>query len=73
MGRLLREMMDEDIYTVPSPDMIPELMLLGNLVHHELALELGTVVKITAIEYEGRTYQMKVEDGGRWFDKSPRR
>jgi len=47
-------------------------MLLGNLVHHELALELGTVVKITAIEYEGKTYQMKVEDGGRWFDESPR-
>lgn len=73
MGRLLNEMMDEDIYITPAPDMIPELLLLGTLVHHELALELGTVMKITAIEYEGKTYKIKVEDGGRWYDESPRR
>lgn len=68
MGRLLREVMAEN-YRTPPKEMIPELMLLGELEHRELSLDSGRVVRVATITYEGKDYAMKVEDGGRWYEE----
>ena len=69
MGRLLREIMEdeEERFHQPTEEMIPELLLLGTLEHRELSLKNGKIVKMDIINYEGRNYAMKIEDGGKWF------
>jgi hypothetical protein len=69
MGRLLREIMnDEDeTFHTPSEEMIPELIMLGTLEHKELSLQSGKIIHMDIINYNGKNYAMKTVDGGRWF------
>ena len=69
MGRLLREVMEEErnlVSTFPK-EMLPELLLLGTLEHREISLDTGKMVSMDVVEYAGKYYVMKVEEVGRWF------
>jgi len=66
MGRLLREVMAEG-YRNPPPELIPELLLLGELEHVQLSLDNGQVIEMDMIRYKGMDYAMKVIDGGVWY------
>ena len=69
MGRLLREVMEEErnLVSTFSKEMLPELLLLGTLEHREISLDTGKMVSMDVVEYAGKYYVMKVEEVGRWF------
>ena len=69
--RLLHEVMEDD-YQIPSQEMIPELVLCGELEHRTIILDTGKCIEVDMITYKGKDYAMKIVDGGRWFDESPR-
>jgi hypothetical protein len=50
-----------------QPEMLPELLLLGELEQYEAISDNGNCVMVTAVMYEGRRYIMKEERCGRWF------
>jgi hypothetical protein len=66
MGSLLKEVMREGYYN-PDSELIPELMLLGELDHVELPLNSGKLIAMDVIRYNKRNYVMKVQDKGKWF------
>lgn len=75
MGRLVRSIiMDEakDAFIgslIIKPEMIPELMLLGEMEHKRIPLDDGRLFDIDIIHYEGKQYVMREENVGRWFDE----
>lgn len=64
MGSLIKEVMREG-YHNSSPDIIPELIMLGVLEHVELPLDNGKLVALDVIRYGHRNYVMKVQDKGK--------
>lgn len=75
MGALVRKLMEEqrkDSFfsnLIFKPEMIPELILLGELEHKQVPTDDGRLFNIDIIHYEGKQYIMKQEDIGRWFDQ----
>ena len=71
MGRAINtfHFIDNRTLVTPTPDMIPELILLGTLEKQEIMLDSGRLMKVDVIAYEGKEYIMKVTDGGHWRDK----
>lgn len=62
----------EDIlrtYREPTPEMIPELVLLGELHIEEVALPDGRVLEVHAIHFENKKYTMKSREKEPWFQR----
>lgn len=70
MGQLLREIMEEDrLYREPPEDLLPELIVLGEMSIDDLSLASGKIIRSHVIKYRGFSYLMKSEEIGRWRDK----
>ena len=75
MGTLIRSIMkdqEKDSFfkgLVFSEEMLPELMLLGELEHVMVPSDTGKVFELDIIHYEGKRYVMTQKEVGRWFDE----
>lgn len=55
-------------YLVPPKELLPELMLLGELTTGEAFTDEGDLYKMDVIIYQGKNYVMRFKHS-RWFDQ----
>ena len=68
MSALKRAVCEEGFH-YPSHELIPELMVFGELTNSIVMLQTGDLVNMMSIKYKGMRYAMKVVLDGRWYNE----